>query len=576
MDIVYAVGGFLLFIALLALITPVLGRYLADVFEGRENLARRALGGVERAVYRITRVDPEVEMRWTQYAGSVVVLGCTGIALLYALLRLQGVLPGNPRHIAGMRPDLALNAAVSFVTNTDWQAWAPERSVSMLVQSVGLCVQLFVSAATGLSVGIAVIRGFARASATKVGNFWVDLTRAWLYVLLPASLVFAVVLAGLGVAQTFGSQAVVHTVQGAEQAIATGPFASFEAIKELGTNGGGLVGANSAYPLTNPSPLTNFLEALAILAIPAALTSTFGRMVGDRRQGWAVFAAMLVLFCVSLGVVYGAERAGDPLLARAGADTVASSQQAGGNAEGKEVRDGIAGTALFGTATTAASCGAVDASHDSLTPLGGGMLLLNMLLGELVFGGVGVGLASMLVYALLAVFIAGLMVGRTPEYLGKKIESREVRLAMLTVLVLAFSVLGGTAIAAVTRGALAARASLGPHGFTRILYAMASATGNNGSAMAGLAAGTPFYDVLTALAMFVGRYLFIIPVLAIAGSLAGKKRAKASAGTFPTDGPLFVGLLVGVVLIVGALTFFPALALGPVVEHYLMLAGRLF
>lgn len=576
MDITYAVGQFVLFIVVLVLITPVLGRYLADVFDGRDNVARRILGGAERAVYRITRVDPEVEMRWTQYAGGVVVLGCTGIALLYAMLRLQAFLPANPGHVAGMRPDLALNTAVSFVTNTNWQAYAPEHAVSMLVQVAGLCVQQFISAATGLAVGVAVIRGFARASATKVGNFWVDLTRAWLYVLLPLSIVFAVVLAGLGVAQTFGSQTVVHTIEGVRQTIATGPFASFEAIKELGTNGGGLVGANSAYPLTNPSPLTNFLEALAILAIPAALTATFGRMVGNRRQGWALFAAMLVLFCVSLGVVYGAERAGNPLLSKAGADTVASAQQTGGNTEGKEVRYGLAGSALFGTATTAASAGAVDSAHDSYTPLGGGAMLLNILLGELVFGGVGVGLASMLVYALLAVFIAGLMVGRTPEYLGKKIESREVRLAMLTVLVLAFSILGGTALSVVTRSALAARGNLGPHGFTEILYALSSATGNNGSAMAGLAAGSPFYNVITALAMFAGRYLFIIPVLAIAGSLAGKKRAEASSGTFPTDGVLFVGLLVGTVLIVGALTFFPALALGPIVEHFLMLAGRLF
>jgi len=576
MDIAYAIGQFALFIVVLVLITPVLGRYLADVFDGRDNMARRILGGVERWIYRITRVDPEVELRWTQYAGGVVVLGCTGIALLYAMLRLQAFLPANPEHVAGMRPDLALNTAVSFVTNTNWQAYAPEHAVSMFVQVAGLCVQQFISAATGLAVGVAVIRGFARASATKVGNFWVDLTRAWLYVLLPLSIVFAVVLAGLGVAQTFGSQTVVHTVEGVRQTIATGPFASFEAIKELGTNGGGLVSANSAYPLTNPSPLTNFLEALAILAIPAALTFTFGRMVGDRRQGWALFTAMLVLFCASLGVVYAAERAGSPLLGRAGADTVASSQQAGGNTEGKEVRNGIAGSALFGTATTAASAGAVDSAHDSYTPLGGGAMLLNILLGELVFGGVGVGLASMLVYALLAVFIAGLMVGRTPEYLGKKIESREVRLAMLTVLVLAFSILGGTALSAVTRSALAVRGNLGPHGFTEMLYALGSATGNNGSAMAGLAAGTPFYNVMTAVAMFAGRYLFIIPVLAIAGSLAGKKRAEASSGTFPTDGPLFVGLLVGTVLIVGALTFFPALALGPIVEHFLMLAGRLF
>jgi K+-transporting ATPase ATPase A chain len=475
-----------------------------------------------------------------------------------------------------MATDLALNTAVSFVTNTNWQAYVGETAASTFAQAGGLVVQHFLSAATGMAVGLAFIRGFARKSETKIGNFWVDVTRAWLYVLLPIALVLGIALAAQGVVQTWGVPIVARTLEGAQQVIATGPAASMESIKELGTNGGGFFNVNAAHPFENPTPLTSLLETLAIFLIPAGFTYMFGKQVGDTKQGWAIFAAMFLLFAVGVGIVFGVEQVGNPIQTRAGVDTVASANQSGGNMEGKETRFGIAQSAVFGVVTTDASAGAINGQHDSYTPLGGGVLMLNIMLGELIFGGTGVGLAAMLVYALIAVFIAGLMVGRTPEYVGKKLESKEIRMATLVILIMAFSILSLAAIAVITPAGLAGRLNMGPHGFSEIIYAFTSATGNNGSAFAGLSANTVFYNLLLALAMFVGRFLFIVPVMAIAGSLVVKKRVPPSAGTFPTNSGLFVGLLIGVVLIVGALTFFPALALGPIVEQLLMNAGKLF
>jgi K+-transporting ATPase ATPase A chain len=562
-------------VLLIAVAKPV-GLYLNAVFFGGETWLDRAFKPVERLVYRLCGVDPEVEMRWTYYTVALLVFNVAGIFLLFLILRLQNFLPFNPQHAPSMATDLAINTAVSFVTNTNWQAYAGETAASTLSQATGLVVQQFLSAATGIAVGLAFIRGLARKSEAKVGNFWVDITRAWLYVLLPIAVVLAVALAAQGVVQTWGEPIVARTLEGARQVIPTGPVASMEAIKELGTNGGGFFNANSAHPFENPTPLTNVLETLAIFLIPAGMTYMFGKQVGDTRQGWAVFAAMFLLFAVGVGIVYGVEQAGNPIQARLSVDTLASATQPGGNMEGKETRFGIAQSAIFGVVTTGASAGAINGQHDSYTPLGGGVLLLNIMLGELIFGGAGVGLVAMLVYALIAVFIAGLMVGRTPEYVGKKLESKEIRMATLVILIMAFSILSLSAIAVLTPAGLAGRLNLGPHGFSEIVYAFTSATGNNGSAFAGIAANSAFYNLTIALAMFVGRFLFIVPVMAIAGSLAAKKRVPPSAGTFPTNGGLFVGLLIGVVLIVGALTFFPALALGPIVEQLLMSAGKLF
>jgi K+-transporting ATPase ATPase A chain len=475
-----------------------------------------------------------------------------------------------------MRWDTALNAAVSFVTNTNWQSYAGETAATPFSQMSGLALQQFLSAATGLCVGVALVRGMVRSSANRLGNFWSDLVRACLYVLLPVSVVLALVYVGTGIPQTLGTVSHVTTLEGAKQTIVTGPVASMEAIKQFGTNGGGYFNANSAHPFEGPTPLSVYIQALSILLIPAGLTSFFGRMTGDRRQGWVIFSAMMLLLVVSIGVTIYSEQASTPLLAKAGVSVAATADQPGGNMEGKEVRFGVAETGLFASLTTAVSNGAVIGMHDSFTPLAGGSLLLNMLLGETIFGGVGVGLSGMLVYAILAVFIAGLMVGRTPEYIGKKIESREVRMAMFAVLAVNFAVLVPSAISSVASGGLAGVLNAGPHGFTEILYAFASGVGNNGSALAGLGANTPYYNIAIAIAMFVGRFLFILPVLAIAGGLSAKRRLAESAGTLPTNNGLFVGLLVGVVLIVGALTFFPALALGPIVEHLLMLSSRLF
>jgi K+-transporting ATPase ATPase A chain len=563
------------FLALLVVVTKPLGRYLARVFSGERTLLSRLLAPAERLAYRLCRIDPTHEMRWTTYTVTMLLFNFCGFALLYGMLRLQQFHPWNPQHLKGLPAELAFNTAVSFSTNTNWQAYAGESTVSYFTQMAGLTVQNFLSAATGLALAIALIRGLTRRGAREIGNFWVDLVRGCLYVLLPLAMIGALALVSQGCIQNLSPYATATTLTGARQVIAQGPVASQEIIKELGTNGGGFFNANSSHPFENPTPLTNLIEMLAMLALPAALTYTFGWHARDQRQGWALFAAMAILFLGAFAVVYANEQAGNPVLARLGVDQLASASQPGGNMEGKEARFGILNSALWATITTATSCGAVNTMHDSLTPLGGGMVMLNIALGEVVFGGVGAGLLGVLVFAVLSVFIAGLMVGRTPEYLGKKIEAKEMKMAMLAILVLEASILGFSALAAATPAGLAGRLNLGPHGLSEILYAATSATGNNGSAFAGLNANTPFYNITLGLAMLIGRFLFIIPVMALAGSMAGKKGMPESSGTFPTTGWLFVVLLVGVVLIVGALTFFPAYALGPVVEHLLMHAGRL-
>jgi len=504
------------------------------------------------------------------------VFNALGLLVVLALQLFQLHLPLNPQHLPNVPWPLAFNTAVSFTSNTNWQAYAGEQPLGHLVQMAGLTVQNFQSAGTGIALAIALCRGLARRSAHTIGNFWVDIVRATLWVLLPISLLLALAFVWQGVPQNLNAYATAGTLEGAAQTIPQGPVASQEAIKVLGTNGGGFFNANSAHPYENPTPLTNLIQLVAIFSIGAALTYTFGRMVGDQRQGWAVLAAMLVLFGIGIGVAYSAEAGGNPAFARLGVDATAGAMQAGGNMEGKEVRFGVADSALYAVVTTDASCGAVNSMHDSFTPLGGLVPLADILLGEIIVGGVGAGLYGMLLFVLLTVFIAGLMVGRTPEYLGKKIEAKEVKMAMLAILILPLSILGLTALASALPAGVKGALNAGPHGFSEILYAFTSGAGNNGSAFAGLSANTPFYNVTIGLAMFVGRYLMIIPTLAIAGSLVTKKSAPASAGTFPTTGVLFVGLLIGVIIIVGGLTFFPALSLGPVVEHLLMMGGRTF
>ncbi len=554
---------------------------MAAVFEGRRTFLHSVLRPVERAVYRLAGIREEGEQRWTEYAASLLAFSLVGFLFLYALQRLQGFLPLNPQAAKPLAPDLAFNTGVSFVTNTNWQAYSGETTLGYFVQMAGLAVQNFVSAAAGIAVAIAVIRGFARQQARRIGNFWVDLTRATLYVLLPLSIVAALFLCSQGVVQNFKPTVQARTLEGATQAIPQGPVASQEAIKEFGTNGGGFFNANSSHPFENPTPLTNFVELLLILSIPAGLTYTFGKMAGDTRQGWAIFAAMSVLLLSGIAVSTWAEQRGNPDLARLGVETAATMNQPGGNMEGKEVRFGISASALFATVTTATSCGAVNSMHDSYTPLGGLVPLFNIETGEVVFGGTGSGLYGMLLFAILAVFIAGLMVGRTPEYLGKKIEQKEVKMAMLALIATSAAILIFTALSSAVNfkqggywnapgPAVANTTNPGPHGFSQILYAYSSGAGNNGSAFAGLNANTPWYNLTIGLAMLAGRFLFMIPMLAAAGSLAAKRRTPPSAGTFPTHGALFVGLLVGTVLIVGALTFFPALALGPIVEHFLL------
>jgi K+-transporting ATPase ATPase A chain len=547
-----------LYCATVVALTPLLGGYLTRVFNGERTLLSPLLQPVEALIYRAAGVDEKREQHWTAYTVAMLLFHVVGFVVLYGLMRLQAVLPFNPAEQGAVAPDLAFNTAASFISNTNWQNYGGESTMSYLVQMLGLTHQNFLSAATGIVLAIALTRGCARASARTIGNFWVDVTRCTLYVLLPICVPFALVLVWLGIPQTLGPYVDATTLEGARQTIAVGPVASQVAIKMLGTNGGGFFNANAAHPFENPGALANFLQMISIFAIGAALTNVFGRMVGNERQGWALLSAMGFLFVAGVLVTYWAEASGTPMLKALGLT--------GGNVEGKEVRFGIAASALFAVITTAASCGAVNAMHDSFTALGGMIPLINIELGEIIVGGVGAGLYGMLLFAVLTVFVAGLMVGRTPEYVGKKIEAKEVKMAMLAILILPLMILGWTAVAVVYPPAAASMANAGPHGFTEVLYAYSSQTGNNGSAFAGLTGNTPFYNLTGAVAMLVGRFWMIIPAMAIAGSLAQKKIVAASSGTFPTTGGLFVGLLVGVILIMGGLTFFPALVLGPVAE----------
>jgi K+-transporting ATPase ATPase A chain len=558
-----------LYVVILIALTKPLGAYMARVFEGQRTWLHRPMRPLERAVYGLCGVDETAEQHWTRYAGALLAFSVVSLLLTYAIQRLQQWFPLNPQGLGNVGGHLAWNTAVSFTTNTNWQSYSPETTMSYLTQMIALATHNFFSAAAGMAVAIAIVRGFARHSAQTIGNFWVDVTRATVYILLPLSIVGALVLCSQGVIQNFHAYDKVKTLEGVMQTIPQGPAASQEAIKMLGTNGGGFFNANSAHPYENPTPFSNFAEMLMIFLIPAGLTYTFGKMVRDTRQGWALFAAMMVMFLGGVAVVYAAEHAGNPVLTRLGVAT-------DGNMEGKEVRFGIASSSLFTVITTDASCGAVNNAHDSLTPLGGLVPMVNIELGEVIFGGVGAGLYGMLLFAVLAVFLAGLMVGRTPEYLGKKIEQKEVKMVMLAALVLAFCILGFAGAAINLPNVRASLANHGPHGLSEVLYAYSSGVGNNGSAFAGLNANTPFLNTTLGIAMLCGRFLMIIPLLAAAGSLARKKQVPVSAGTFPTHGPLFVALLVGVVVIVGALTFFPALSLGPVVEHLLMHQGRLW
>ena len=577
-----------LFLAAVLLLAKPMGTYMAAVFERRKTFLDPVLGPCERLLYRVTGVDAAEEMRWTQYATAMLVFSAATLVLTYVVERLQHVLPFNPQHLAGVESGLALNTAISFTTNTNWQAYVPETTMSYLTQMLGLATHNFWSAAVGLALAIAFVRGIARREMKTLGNFWVDLTRGTLWVLLPISIVFALVLVSQGVVQNLRPYDTVklvetQTVTGTDgkpatvstQTIAQGPVASQEAIKMLGTNGGGFFNANSAHPFQNPTPLTNILQMMSIFLIPAGLCITLGHMVKSPKHGWAVLAAMVVLWFAGTFTTYWAESHGNPAFHHV--DAAVTQSQAGGNMEGKEVRFGIANSALFATVTTDASCGAVNGMHDSFTPLGGMVPMVNILLGEVVFGGVGAGLYGMLVFVVMAVFIAGLMVGRTPEYLGKKIEAYDVQMAMLYLLIFPLIILGFAAVTVLLPNlGLSSLANHGPHGLSEILYAYTSATGNNGSAFAGLNANTHWYNYSLAVAMFFGRFMMILPMLAIAGNLAGKKIAPATAGTFPVTTPLFTVLLTGVIVIVGALTFFPVLALGPVLEHLLMRAGQLF
>jgi potassium-transporting ATPase potassium-binding subunit len=565
-----------LFSVIVMLLTKPLGGYMTKVFAGERTFLSPGLRPVERAVYWCCGVDEAHEQHWVTYGVAMLFFSAAGFLVLYALQRLQAVLPFNPADQTAVDPALAFNTSVSFITNTNWQSYVPETTMSYLTQMAGLTVHNFLSAATGIALAIALIRGFARRSAQTVGNFWVDLTRCTLYILLPIAIVVGLFFVWQGMPQNLGAYTEATTLEGAKQVIAQGPVASQEVIKMLGTNGGGFFNANSSHPYENPNALTDLVQMVLIFSLGAALTNVFGRMVGHQRQGWAIFAVMGILYLVGVAVVYPSEAAGNPQFAALHIDQSPSDLQAGGNMEGKEVRFGIAQSSLFTDVTTDASCGAVNNTHDSLMPLGGLVPMVNMMLGEIIFGGVGSGLYGMLLFAVLAVFIAGLMVGRTPEYLGKKIEAKEVKMAMLAILILPFSMLGFTALAAVLPDGLAGPANQGPHGFSEILYAFVSTTANNGSAFAGLSANTPFYNTTLGLAMFMGRFLMIVPMLAIAGSLAAKKIVPASAGTFPTDSGLFVGLLIGVIGITGGLIFFPAVSLGPVVEHLAMHAGTLY
>lgn len=555
-------------IALILLALP-LGRYMARVYQKEKTILDRMLLPLERSIYRFAGVDMDRDMKWTEYLAAIICFNLIGLVMLFILLMIQAILPLNPQGLTDVKWDLALNTAVSFITNTNWQAYSGESTMSYLSQLLGLTVQNFLSAATGMAVVVALIRGLSCREGKTIGNFWVDLTRTTLWILLPLSIVGAILLASQGVIQNFSPYLSYSTISGGHQTLAMGPVASQEAIKMIGTNGGGFMNANSAHPFENPTPFSNLLEMLFILIIPAGLTETFGKMVGDIKQGRVILAAMLLLFVLNFSVCFGTEVSGNPLLKGSGAAGTLSM-------EGKEVRFGIVNDALFTTITTAASCGAVNNMHDSLTPLGGFIPMLQIMLGEVIFGGVGSGLYGMLIFVILTVFIVGLMVGRTPEYLGKKIESREVKMATIAVLIPAATILLFSALAVVIPAGTSSIANPGPHGLSEILYAFSSGAGNNGSAFAGLSANTLFYNISLALAMLIGRFGVIIPVLAIAGNMVVKKTVAANAGTFETTGPLFTGLLMGVVLIIGALTFFPALALGPIVEHFLMRGGKVF
>lgn len=566
---------------MLACVKP-LGLFMARVYEGRTRITQRILGPLERLLYRMSGIDPQAEMTWRQYAMATLAFSLVSFLATYALQRVQGMLPLNPEGLSSVSPDSSFNTAVSFMTNTNWQGYGGETTMSYLTQMLVLTVQNFVSAAVGMAVLVALIRGFTRHTTETIGNFWVDLVRGTLYVLLPLSFLLAVALVSQGVVQTLQPYQEVTLLEPTvdadgksvtTQKIAVGPAASQVAIKQLGTNGGGFFNVNSAHPLENPTPLSNFLQVLSILLIPASLCYTFGELIGDRRQGWAVLAAMSVVFVPLVFGVVAAEQAGNPEFARIGVDQQASVTHSGGNMEGKEVRFGIANSGIWAAATTAASNGSVNSMHDSFTPLGGLIPLWLMQLGEVIGGGAGSGLYGMLMHAIVAVFIAGLMVGRTPEYLGKKIGAFEMKMAALAILLPCAMVLVGTAVAVLTESGQATIHNPGPHGFSEVLYALSSASNNNGSAFAGLGANNPFYNGLLGLAMFVGRFWVILPVLAIAGSLAAKKKVPVGAGTLPTHTPLFVGMLVSVVIVVGALSFFPALALGPMVEHLLLTAN---
>jgi len=584
------------FLAMVLACVKPLGLYISYVMEGRPIWPLRAGARFEALIYRLCGVDPAAEMGWKKYALALLLFNALGALVVFTLQRLQSWLPLNPQQFSSVSPDSSFNTAVSFVTNTNWQGYSGESTMSYLTQMIGLAVQNFLSAATGIAVAVALIRGLARHNAKTVGNFWVDTTRATLYILLPLSVVLALILVSQGVVQNLSAykdvatleaityqqpkvdaagnavkdasgNPLVETLTTQKQSLPMGPMASQEAIKELGTNGGGFLNANSAHPYENPTPLTNLLEMLALVIIPAALTYTFGRMVGDTRQGWAIFAAMAILFLPLLTIAVHSEQLGNPHIAKLGVDETANALQPGGNMEGKEARFGIAASALFATVTTGTSCGAANSMHDSYTPLGGFVPLFNMQLGEVVFGGVGTGLYSMLIFAIIGVFIAGLMIGRTPEYLGKKIEAFEMKMSSIAILVMPFIVLLGTGVAVSVTAGQAGIGNPGAHGFSEILYAFTSASNNNGSAFAGISANTPFYNTALGLVMWIGRYWPIVAVLAIAGSLAAKKRVPVTAGTMLTYGPTFVILLIGTVLLVGALTFVPALALGPIVEH---------
>ena len=588
-----------LYLVVLLLLVKPLGTYMANVYEGRIRLINRFCLPFENLLYRLCRVKPAQEMHWTQYAVAMLIFNVLGALAVYALQRLQTYLPLNPQAFSAVSPDSSFNTAVSFATNTNWQGYGGETTMSYFTQMAALTVQNFLSAATGMAVLVALIRGFARQSAETIGNFWVDLTRTTLYILLPLAFIFSLVYVGQGMVQTFSTYQTVPLVQpveydnpkldaagqsvkdekgnpvtekavAKEQVIALGPAASQIAIKQLGTNGGGFFNVNSAHPFENPTPLSNFLEVLSILLISAALCYTFGRMVGDTRQGWAVLAAMTIVFVAMLALCVGSEQSGNPLLAKQGVDQTASAMQAGGNMEGKETRFGVVNSALWATATTVASNGSVNSMHDSFTPLGGLVPMWDMQLGEVIFGGVGSGLYGMLIFAIVAVFVAGLMIGRTPEYLGKKLQAFEMKMSAVALLLVPLVILVGTAIAVLTDAGKAGVANPGAHGFSEILYAFSSVANNNGSAFAGLSANTVFYNTALGIAILLGRYWLAVPVLAIAGALAAKKKIPVSAGTLPTHTPLFVALLVGTVIIVGALAFFPVLALGPIVEHLIM------